>query len=202
MALELWLGFVLASVIILIIPGPIVTLLVATGLGRGRAAALAMIPGVLLGDLVAMAGAFLGIGALLMASAALFTAVKWLGAAYLVWLGIKMWREAGRLGAPAAAPAGSLPLKAFLVTVLNPKSLLFFVAFVPQFTAPAAPIAPQLVVLGATFLVLSGLSNGAYALLGGGLAGVLGVPARRLAHRLGASALIGAGLLTASLRRA
>ena len=204
MPLDLWLAFVIASAVLLVIPGPVVTLLVATGLGQGRAAAVAMIPGVVLGDLVAMCLSMAGVGPLLLASAALFAAVKWLGAAYLVWLGVRMWRQAPHLppAIPPAIDARSLGTRAFLVNVLNPKSILFFVAFMPQFVVPGRAALPQLMLLGGTFLGLSLLSNLAWALAAGSGGQVLGSHLRRVLHRCGAGALVGAGLLTAGLRRA
>jgi hypothetical protein len=128
--------------------------------------------------------------------------LKWAGATYLVWLGVRMWREARHLLAVTAEPAGQLPAKAFLVTLLNPKSLLFFVAFMPHFMQPNLPVAPQLLLMGATFLVLSGCNAAAYAMLSGGLARVLDAAARRGVHRMGAVLLMGMGVLTATLRRA
>lgn len=206
MPLDLWLAFALASALILVIPGPTITLLLVTGLRHDRATALRMVPGVVAGDLVAMTLSLAGVGALLAASAALFAALKWAGAAYLVWLGVRMWREAPSLNALEleAAPlgAGRLRAKAFLVTLLNPKSLLFFVAFMPQFVRHDLPAAPQLLALGATFLALSALNATAYAALAGGMARLLGARARRLVHRAGAVSLLGMGALTATLRRA
>ncbi|MDX6750346.1 LysE family translocator [Geminicoccaceae bacterium 1502E] len=202
MALEMWLAFVAASLALLVIPGPTVTLLLATGLSQGRAAAMRMVPGVMLGDLVAMALSLAGLGALLAASATLFTIAKGLGAAYLVWLGVRMWREAPDQGAPEVKAAGGSPgAQAFLVTVLNPKSILFFVAFMPQFVSPAAPVLPQLLLMGATFVLLAGANSAAYALLAGRFARHMTLRLRRTVQRTGASFLIGAGLLALATRR-
>ena len=200
MPLDLWLAFVMASAVLLVMPGPVVTLLVATGLGQGRAAAIAMIPGVVLGDLVAMSLSMAGAGPLLLASATLFTIVKWLGAGYLVWLGVQMWRQARHLTPVISTRA--LGRKAFLVNVLNPKAILFFVAFMPQFVTHAQPALPQLMVLGSTFLALSFVSNLGYALAAGSGGRLLSLRVRRLLHRCGGGAMIGAGIVTAGLRRA
>ena len=204
MTVELWLSFVVASALLAASPGPVVTLLVTTGLNRGRGAALAMIPGIFLGELIAMCLSLAGAGAILLASAALFMIVKWLGAAYLIYLGARMWREAGRLEAipPAVVARRSLATKAFLVSVLNPKGILFFVAFMPQFVEPKQPLVPQLVLLGATFLALGVLNDTLYALLSSTGRKLFGLRVRRLIHRLGAGGLIGSGLLAAGLRRA
>src|SRR5215510_11672856 len=99
MAVETWLAFVGASVVLLIIPGPTVLLVVSYALGQGWRTALPMAVGVALGDFTAMTLSMLGVGALLATSAALFTALKWIGACYLVWLGIKLWRAGGTLDA-------------------------------------------------------------------------------------------------------
>ena len=133
--IELWLSFVLASFLVIASPGPAVALLVVTGINQGRNAALAMLPGFFLGDLVAMSLSFAGVGALLMASAELFAMVKWLGVLYLLYLGIKMWCESGQLNDLEASGANVQQgtAKAFWVTLLNPKSILFFMAFMPQF---------------------------------------------------------------------
>src|SRR6201991_1072767 len=99
MTFSLWLAFVAATSILLVIPGPTVLLVVSYALGQGWRTALPMAVGVALGDFTAMTLSMLGLGALLAASATLFTALKWIGAAYLVWLGIKLWRAGGTLDA-------------------------------------------------------------------------------------------------------
>lgn len=204
MPLDLWLGFVAASVVLLLTPGPVVTLLVATGMSLGRGAALAMIPGILLGDVVALTLSLLGVGSLLMVSAMLFTVVKWLGAAYLVWLGVRMWREAAHLRSVQihAIDPRALRRHGFLVNVLNPKSILFFLAFLPQFVDPRASAPPQLAILSVTFLVLGLIGNTACAAAAGSASRVLGPGVRRVMHRLGGALMIVAGILTAGLRRA
>ena len=139
MTLELWAAFVAASSILLLIPGPTVLLVVSYALGQGWRTALPMAVGVALGDFTAMTLSMLGLGALLAASATLFTALKWIGAAYLVWLGIKLWRAGGTLEAAPrtdAVSAAKMLGHAWLVTALNPKSITFFVAFLPAFLDP------------------------------------------------------------------
>src|SRR6187200_2687551 len=132
MGVEVWVAFVAASSILLLIPGPTVLLVVSYALGQGWRTALPMAVGVALGDFTAMTLSMLGLGALLAASATVFTALKWIGAAYLVWLGIKLWRAGGTLDAKPrteASPALKMLAHAWLMTALNPKSLTFFVAF-------------------------------------------------------------------------
>jgi threonine/homoserine/homoserine lactone efflux protein len=136
MSLEIWIAFTLASAALLAIPGPTVMLVVSYALGRGRATGWATVPGVTLGDFTAMTLSLLGAGAVLAASASLFTALKLLGAAYLVWLGIQLWRAATSaeelLRKADTAGGRRMFWSAYAVTALNPKSIVFFVAFVPQ----------------------------------------------------------------------
>ncbi len=203
MSVALYLSFVAAASLLLIIPGPTVLLVIGYGLADGRRALWALVAGVALGDAVACAGSLAGLGALLSASAAAFTVVKAVGAAYLVWLGIGMVRSGGQAAASAPPrPAGRKFFHAFTVTALNPKSILFFVAFLPQFVSPAAPALPQLVLLGATFVVLAVANTTAYGYLAGAAGRRMQDP--RLIGRLrraGGGALIGAGLMTAVAAR-
>lgn len=206
MSLEHWLAFAAASAVLLVIPGPTVLLVVSYALSHGRRVGLATVAGVALGDFTAMTASMLGVGALLATSAALFTALKWLGAAYLVWLGIKLWRapvgEAALEAAPAARPA-RIFAHAYAVTALNPKSIVFFVAFLPQFLDPSAPFAPQMAIVEATFVVLAALNAGAYGLLASAARRTIRRPAvQRAVNRAGGSLLVGAGLFAALWRRA
>jgi threonine/homoserine/homoserine lactone efflux protein len=200
MSIEVWLAFVAASTVLLIIPGPTVLLVVSYALGQGWRAALPMAVGVALGDFAAMTLSMLGVGALLAASAGLFTALKWLGAAYLIWLGVKLWRAGGTLEAePRTDRSSALKMMghAWLVTALNPKSITFFVAFLPQFLNPEISFVTQMLVFEST-LVLAFVNALGYA--------VIASRARRVAenpravswfNRAGGTLLIGAGLATA-----
>lgn len=166
MDLTLWFAFIGVSAALIAIPGPTALFLIATGLRHGRRGALAAAPAVALGDIVAMSASLAGIGALLAASAAAFAVVKVAGALWLAFLGVKMWRESGR---PAGGfePAGEGPevfspaerarvrRHAFLITVLNPKSLMFFVAFAPQFIRAGQPFAPQALTMISSFAALA-----------------------------------------------
>lgn len=206
MPFDTWLAFAAASLAILLIPGPTVMLVVGYALGEGRRAALGTVGGVLLGDLLAISVSALGLGALLAASATAFTVFKWAGAAYLIWLGVKIWRAPVDPAAVERAASGSHRRRAvqgFVVTALNPKSLAFFVAFLPQFMTPDAPVLPQLAILAPTFAGLAALTNGGYALLAGSVRSRLRSPAvLRAINRVGGGFLIGAGVLTAAMRRA
>src|SRR5215207_11144129 len=166
MTFESWAAFTAASAVLLIIPGPTVLLVVSYALGQGWRTVLPMTVGVALGDFTAMTLSMLGLGALLATSATLFTALKWIGAAYLVWLGIKLWRAGGALDAKPRTDAASAAMlgHAWLVTALNPKSITFFVAFLPQFLSPQADFLTQMIVFEATFLVLAFANAFGYAL--------------------------------------
>jgi len=205
-SLELWIAFTLASAALLAVPGPTVLLVVSYALGKGRGSALATVPGVALGDFTAMTVSLLGAGAVLAASTTLFTALKLAGAAYLAWLGIQLWRAGGAVGEIAAARVQAdrprMFWNAYVVTALNPKSVVFFVAFVPQFVDPAGPLLAQFAILEATFVLLAAVNAALWALLAGQMRARLQQPwTLRLVHRLGGSFLIGAGLLTALTRR-
>lgn len=203
MTLETWLAFLLASVAMLAIPGPTIMLVVGQALGQGRGRALPLVAGVALGDLTAITLSLAGLGALLAASSLGFTVLKWVGAAYLLWLGLRMWRAPVAEGAPPALPARRAFRDAYVVTALNPKGIAFFVAFVPQFITPAAPFLPQAAVLVASFVTLAAANALLYALLAGRLSGAVARPAvRRAFNRLGGAILMGAGAATAAMRRA
>ena len=198
MSLELYLAFVAATFVLLVIPGPTITLVVSTAIARGQAAGLAMVPGVMMGDFVAASLSLLGVGAILSASAALFTVLKWCGAIYLIFLGVQMWRTSVAHADTNGPGKAALSHRAFWVTVLNPKSILFFVAFLPQFIDPASAAWPQLVLLGGTFVILGGANAAAYAWAAGRGAGMFSLKARNWLQRGGGTCLIGAGLLAAA----
>ncbi len=201
MDLSIWLAFVAAATAMLLIPGPTILLVIGQSLGGGARNALPLAAGVALGDLTAMTLSLAGLGALLAASAAAFTALKWAGAAYLVWLGVKMWRAPVTAEAAPPLPAGRAMREAYVVTALNPKGIVFFVAFVPQFLDPARPFAAQAAILVATFVTLAAANAAAYALLAARLSGAVRRPGlRRALNRAGGAVLVGAGFAVA-LRR-
>jgi threonine/homoserine/homoserine lactone efflux protein len=204
MTFEIWLAFIAASALVLAIPGPTILLVIGQSLGAGPRGALPLVAGVALGDLTAMTLSLAGLGAVLATSATAFTVAKWLGAAYLVWLGVSLWQakvlEQG--AAPVALPATRAMRDAYVVTALNPKSIAFFVAFVPQFVSAGSPFAPQAAILVATFVVMAAANAALYALLAGRLAGAVRRPSvRRFVNRAGGTMLISAGVATAAMRR-
>ncbi|PRY95304.1 threonine/homoserine/homoserine lactone efflux protein [Hasllibacter halocynthiae] len=206
MPLETWLTLLAATVVVFAIPGPTVLMVVTLAAARGRRVALAAATGVALGDFVAALAVMAGLGALVLASATAFTVLKWLGAAWLIWLGIRMLRaEADPAGAAEPAPGeGWAVLRGtFAVTALNPKSIGFLVAFVPQFVDPARPALPQLAAVVGTMAAVGFANSGTYALLAAWAGGRLRRPSvRRAMTRAGGAVLIGMGLLTATARRA
>lgn len=203
-----WAAFALASLALLAIPGPTVLLVLSYALSQGRRVAVASALGVATGDLMAMTASLAGLGAAVAASATLFTALKWVGAAYLVWLGVRLWRSAGDATLEPLADARATTGRAIfghtaLVTALNPKSIAFFIAFVPQFVDPARPLGPQFSILVATFVGLAAVNVLLYALLAARMRDGLRRPATlRWITRLGGGALVAMGAATALTRRA
>jgi threonine/homoserine/homoserine lactone efflux protein len=163
--------FVAAALALLLVPGPAVLYVVARSVDQGRPAGLASVLGVGIGSLVHIAFAAVGLSALLASSAAAFSVVKWLGAAYLIWLGLQRLLTRGEEDATAVVEPERLSrvfLQGVVVNVLNPKTALFFLAFLPQFVDPARGAAwTQIVVLGATFVAVGLCTDSSYALLGG-----------------------------------
>jgi threonine/homoserine/homoserine lactone efflux protein len=208
MPLDTWLTFAAASFVLLIIPGPTILLVLSYALSQGKRVAIASASGVALGDFTAMSASLAGLGALIMASATAFTVLKWIGAVYLVWMGVKLLRSARAQGlalpdAPGSLSAMQVFRDAAIVTALNPKPIAFFLAFVPQFIDQSAPLAPQFAILVATFVSLGALNALAYALLADRLRGLLTGPGATLwLTRAGGGTLIAMGLMTATLKRA
>ena len=203
MSFEHWIAFVLTSVVLLIIPGPTILLVIGDALAHRGRSAYATVAGVAAGDLTAFTLSMVGLGAVLAASATLFTALKWAGAAYLVYLGVQTLRTAGAARSSemvAQAGSGSQRFaKAWLVTALNPKSIVFFVAFVPQFIDAKLAFWPQAIVLIPTFVVLATANAMVYAMLARSLATRLtSRRAQANVQRAGGLTLIGAGALIAT----
>lgn len=203
MSLEIWFAFVVAATVVICIPGPTNLMVMAYTLRRGRRAGLVTIFGVIPGVTLAMVLSLAGLGAVLATSVTLFVVLKWAGVVYLVYLGIRQWRAPVSYPHSDADPNHSRMLRdAFLVTLLNPKGFVFFSAFFPQFLEPAAPMLPQMLILGATFLVIVLPVNTAYALLAGALGARLrSIHWQRRLNRTGGSMLVGAGVMTATLQR-
>ena len=203
MPLELWLAYALAATIIIIIPGPTILLVVTQSIAHGKPAAVPLVVGVMLGDTVALVLSLLGLGAVLVTSAILFSFIKWIGAAYLVYLGVSLWLSRERRfdspGEVKGKSSRAFFMHAFLVTTFNPKGIVFFIAFLPQFVDPARDIATQLAILGTTFVVIGTINAALYAVFSGSLKRFLEKDAaRRWFNRCGGTALVGAGVFTAT----
>jgi threonine/homoserine/homoserine lactone efflux protein len=207
---DLWLAFVAASVVLLVIPGPTILTVISYSVAHGRRANLPVVAGVALGDSTALVLSLLGLGALLATAAFWFTVVKVAGGLYLIYLGVRLLRAGvapGPAAAAAAAPAqaGSrwrLFRNTWLVTALNPKGIVFFVAFLPQFTSAGGSLRLQLAVLAATFVVLAVANATLYAVFASAARRLLASPrAQRRFNLFGGSLLAGAGVLALLARR-
>jgi threonine/homoserine/homoserine lactone efflux protein len=199
MAFETWLAFALASAILLVIPGPTILTVISYSMAHGRRARAPLVAAVALGDSSALALSLLGLGALLAASAFWFTVVKWAGGLYLLYLGIRLLRAGIALPSPDASEAPGSRRRLFantwLVTALNPKGIVFFVAFLPQFIDPRQGAARQLWILAATFVVLATLNAALYAQFAAGARRLLAsTRAQRGFSIAGGSLLCAAGL--------
>jgi threonine/homoserine/homoserine lactone efflux protein len=210
MPIDTWLAFVAASVVLLIIPGPTILTVISYSLAQGRRANVPLVAAVALGDSTALVVSLLGLGALLAASAFWFTVVKVAGGLYLLYLGLKMLRAGvspgpalfGDSAAPAAASRWKLFINTYLVTALNPKGIVFFVAFLPQFVDAGSAPAAQLWVLGATFVALAALNATLYAVFAAAARRLLASPsAQRRFHLAGGSLLSAAGVWALLARR-
>jgi len=202
----LLLAFVGASLVLALTPGPAVVYIVARTLAQGRACGLSSVLGVALGNLANALGAALGLAALFAVSSAAFTVVKWAGAAYLVYLGIRMWMVASPVASDATPPVPSAHSlrrvfrDGFVVALLNPKTTLFFAAFLPQFMdAHGGNPLLQTLALGAVFVAIACCTDVIYVLTASLVAPRLGRAAshRRWGNRLAGTSFIGLGVLTA-----
>lgn len=205
MPFDLWLTFAAATFVVLVIPGPTILLVISYALTQGRRVAVATALGVALGDLIAVSASMLGLGAIMLTSAWAFTVLKWIGAAYLVFLGIKLLRSPPYLGdltTPAQTPAKRIFGHAAVVTALNPKGIIFIIAFVPQFLSPALPALPQFLTMAVTFVAMGAINALAYALLADQLRMRIRRPSvLTVMNRAGGVALITMGLVTATMKR-
>ncbi|MEE2599370.1 MAG: LysE family translocator [SAR324 cluster bacterium] len=201
MPFETWLTYTFITTTFLLIPGPTLLLVISYSFLRGRSALMALVVGVGLGDLTAMILSFLGVGFLLESVAAAFYFLKWLGAAYFFWLGINMWLSCD--DAIEISEKGKqqdfreIFRNAYVTTALNPKSIIFFLAFMPQFIESEIPFALQAVVLGTIFFLLAIIIVISYAILASFLGRQLRLTAiQRWTKRIGGGLLIGAGGMT------
>ncbi len=199
MSIELWLAFVAASAVLLIIPGPTILTVISYAIARGRPATGALVAGVALGDSTALVVSLIGLGALLAASAVLFTVVKIVGGLYLLHLGVRMLRagfSASEVWTHAAPESHRrLFLNTYLVTAFNPKSIMFFLAFLPQFVDRSSDVTQQLLLLATTFVVMAAANAGLYCVFAGSASRLVGsARAQRRLNLTGGSLLSFAGM--------
>lgn len=204
MPLDLYLAFIAACVVLIAIPGPNVALIVANSVAHGARYGLMTVAGTASAMVLQLALVVLGASALLGLLANLFDWLRWLGVAYLVWLGVRTWRAAATdlVGTQAELRSmASIFSRGFAVSLTNPKTLLFYAAFLPQFVGAGDREATyQLLLLAGTFLVVAVLLDGAWALLAGRLRSLLQARAR-LRNRITGGLLIGAGVGLAFARK-
>ena len=195
-----------AALALLLVPGPAVLYIVAQSIDQGRRAGLVSMLGIQTGGLVHVAAATVGLSSLLASSATAFSVVKYAGAAYLVFLGVQRLLardEVGSLALRSPRRLSQLYRRGVVVNVLNPKTALFFFAFLPQFVDADAAAAPQIALLGMLFIALAVASDGGYALLAGTLGGWLRRSRAflRAQRWVSGSVLVGLGVATAVARR-
>ena len=203
MSLQLYLAFIAACVGLALLPGPIVTLLIANGLRHGTRAALTNIAGVQTALLIVIGIVAVGLTSLMATMGYWFDWVRFAGAAYLIWLGIKLIRDpvegVNATEAPPP-PRGGFFLQGFLVALSNPKLLVFFGAFIPQFVDMSRDHLPQVALLGVTFMIVAGLTDAAYALLAGRVRSFFSAQRTRMLSRASGGLMIGGGVWLALTR--
>jgi threonine/homoserine/homoserine lactone efflux protein len=202
MSIELYLAFVIACITLALLPGPIVTLVIANGLRHGTRAALTNIAGVQAGLAIVIGIVAVGLTSLMATMGYWFDWVRFAGAAYLVWLGIKLIRApVANIEAEAPPPPrGGFFLQGFLVALSNPKLLVFFGAFIPQFVDMSKDHLSQVILLGVTFMVTAGMTDATYALLAGRVRRFFSARRTRLLSRISGTFMIGGGIWLALTR--
>jgi len=201
-SVELYLAYVLACIIITVIPGPTVTLIVANSLTHGSRAGLLNVLGTQFGLGLMMLVLAIGLTSVIATMGIWFDWLRLIGAAYLIWIGWKLIRSSGGIAqhANAPRPRGGFVLQGFLVLLGNPKALLWFGAFIPQFIDPSTDYVRQVVLLGLTAMAAAAVSDGGYALLAGGARNLMSKSRVRVISRIGGVCLIGGGAWLATAR--
>lgn len=202
MSPDVYAAYVIACIVIILVPGPTVTLIIASSMRHGTRAGLLNVAGTQAGIAVMIAIVGIGLTSMIEAAGHWFEWLRLLGAAYLIWMGWQMLRTGGKLmdGEAPARPRGGFFLQGFLVAISNTKTLIFFGAFIPQFLDPKGNHALQIVIMGATALVFAAMSDSTYALLAGRAGRALSARRVRLLSRLSGGFLIGGGLWLAFSR--
>jgi len=207
-SMQSWCAFAAASAALLVIPGPTILTVISYSLTQGRSAAMPLVCAVALGDSTALGFSLLGLGSVLAASTVAFTVIKTLGGAYLLWLGVRMIRAGSHKAAmAAAAPSPGVSrrrvfLNTYAITATNPKGIIFYMAFLPQFLDTRFPVTGPMLILAGTFLVLAIINATLYVTFGSRAATLLAsANARRMFNLGGGSLLSAAGVWTALARR-
>ncbi|MDC0434733.1 LysE family translocator [bacterium] len=206
MTIEIWLAFVAASTVLLLIPGPTILTVISYSVAHGRRANVPLVLAVALGDSTALVFSLLGLGALLATSAFWFTLIKWVGGLYLLYLGITLLRSSVHTPQHDSPSIPGSRWKLFantwLVTALNPKGIVFFIAFLPQSLIATEAVAPQLWILSITFVLLATLNATMYAMFAGSARQLLSSPvAQKRFNLTGGALLFGAGIWALTTRQ-
>jgi homoserine/homoserine lactone efflux protein len=202
MSLSVYLAFLLACVVVMIVPGPAVTLIVANSLRHGRRAGMLNVAGIQLGLALTVGVVLLGLASLIAAMGAWFVWVRLAGAAYLIWLGWKLLMASAEIeaGATPRKPRGGFFVQGLAVALSNPKTLLLFGAFFPQFMDASRDFTLQVLIMGATAMAVAAISDSAYALLASRAGAALSRRRVRLITRASGGLLVGGGLWLALSR--
>lgn len=199
---ELFLTFLLIIAVLIITPGPIVTLVVATGATQGVRAGLTTVAGTVIGTGILVSSISFGLSWILKSSTVLFEIIRWAGAAYLIWLGIQAWRSADAAGEAVAPPNHVHFWRGFMVALSNPKTTAFFTAFLPQFVDPTLPVEFQLAVMCAVAVGLAAVMDSGWAIASGlGRSWFMKKARARMLARVSGLTLIGGGIWLSLQRR-
>jgi threonine/homoserine/homoserine lactone efflux protein len=204
---HLFIAYCVAVAILVLLPGPIVTLVIANSLSHGTRSGLATVAGASIGNAILLGATAIGLVAFFALLSEIFEVIRWAGAGYLIWLGVKAWSaHSGQESAivPAAKRSSRvLLLQGFLIGITNPKAIVFYIAFLPQFVDSHLPPGPQLLVMTGSMILMALLSDSAYALLAGRARIWFMAPGRRrLQSRITGTLLIGVGCGLLLARRA
>jgi threonine/homoserine/homoserine lactone efflux protein len=202
MNFQLFSAFLLITLVLVVVPGPIVTLVITTGATRGTRPALITVAGSTAGNALLITGIALGLSIVIQHAAMIFDYLRWIGAAYLVWLGIQAWRHAGEAAA-MAPPRGHVYFRrGFLAAITNPKTIAFFTAFLPQFVDPALPAAHQLLVMCSVAIAMATLTDCAWGIVASaGRSFFLQRASGKWLGRLSGAVLVGGGIWLSLARR-
>jgi homoserine/homoserine lactone efflux protein len=202
MNMQLFTAFLLITLVLVVSPGPIVTLVISTGATRGMRAALTTVAGTTLGNAFLLLAIALGLSWVLANALVLFEVLRWAGAAYLVWLGVQAWRRPGEASS-APSPSGRVYFtRGVFVALSNPKTIVFFTAFLPQFIDPSLPAGRQLAAMCVVSLVMAAITDTAWAVASGlGRAWFMKPSRAKILGRLSGAVLVGGGVWLSLARR-